>query len=121
MSKKISQLDPATDAEVANDSYLFAIADPTNGIAKKATVAQVKDAYGAKSLKYKAVGNEGVSLTIALLEGVNILAILRSSGPIYLADGMTPDSDEYTWDQVTITLGTQVNSNEKFLIIYCNF
>ena len=118
MSKKISQLDAATDEEVANDSYLYAIADPTNGLAKKATVSQIKNAYGVKSFRYTALGSEGDTLTLPQLEDRSIVAILRSSGVIYETNDGTPEPDEYTWNGVDIVLGAATNLNEKFNILY---
>jgi hypothetical protein len=120
MSKKINQLDPATDAETLNDSYLLAIADPTNGIALKMTIAQAKEAYGTKKLPYTATGTEGNTLTISQLDGKDILAIFRGVGVIYEI-GSSPESDEFTWDQTDIVLGANTNLNEKFLILYRNF
>jgi len=121
MSKKINQLDSASDAECANDSYLIPLADPTNGIALKMTVSQAKEVYGTKKLKYIATGLEGSTLTLSQLLGKNILAIFRGVGTIYEADDLTPDSDEYIWDQTDIGLGADTNTNEKFLILYRNF
>lgn len=118
MSKKINQLDAATDAEVANDSYLYAIADPINGLAKKASVSQIKNAYGIKSLRYKATGAEGVTITLPQLESKNILAILRSVGVIYETDEPVAEPDEYIWDGINITLGAEANLNEKFNFLY---
>lgn len=118
MSKKINQLDAATDAEAKNDSWLLAQADPVDGIAKKITVAQAKEVYGVKSLKYTATGSEGSTLTIAALAGKQILAILRESGPLFEV-GSAPISSEFTWDDVDIVLGAPVGgAGERFLILY---
>jgi hypothetical protein len=121
MSKKINQLTAATDEEALNDSYLFAIADPTDGIALKMTVEQAKEVFGTKKLKYVASGEEGLTITIAQLAGKDILSILRSSGPLYEGEGVSPDYDEYKWDSVTIFFGVATNPGEKFLILYRNF
>lgn|ERR1044072_569082 len=123
MSKKINQLDEATDEEALNDSYLLAIADATNGLAKKMTVSQAKEAYGAKRLKYVSTGSEGATLTLSQLLGKDILMITRGMGVIHLSEDITPESDEYYWDQTSITLGTEVNPDggEKFTILYRNF
>jgi hypothetical protein len=117
MSKKINQLDAATDAEAKNDSFLDAIADPINGIAKKRTTAQSKEVFSTKKLKYVATGAEGSSIVIPALSGYEILMIMRESGPIYEV-GSAPDSSEFTWDDTTIGLGTDTNPNERFLILY---
>lgn len=117
MSKKINQLDAGTDAEAKNDSYLFAQADPINGVSKKISIAQAKEVFGTKSEKYVATGSEGTTITIAALAGRQILSILRSSGPIYEV-GSSPESDEYTWDDADIILGTATTAGEKFLILH---
>ena len=118
MSKKINQLDAATDAEAKNDSYLLAEADPINGIAKKMTVAQAKEVFATKKLTYIATGTEGSALTISALAGYEILAIFRESGPIFEV-GSSPDSSSFTWDDTTIGLGAPVSgAGERFLILY---
>jgi len=118
MSKKTNQLDPTTDSEAKNDSYLLPLADPVNGLSKKMTVAQAKEAFGVKSELYVATGSEGSTLTIAALLGKQILAILRESGPIFEI-GSSPDSSQYTWDDTDIVLGAPVNvAGERFLILY---
>jgi hypothetical protein len=100
---------------------LFPLADPTNGVALKASIAQAKEIFGTKKIKYTANGTEGTTLTISQLLDKDILIILRGIGPIYEADDLTPDSDEYTWDQADIVLGAATNLNEKFIILYRNF
>jgi hypothetical protein len=121
MSKKINELDAATNPESLNDSYLFAIADPINGIAKKETVAQAKEVFWTKRFKYVGLGTENKTITIPTLAGKDIIAIFRGVGIIYESDLLVPESDEYKWDQADITLGVEVNAGEKFLIIYKNF
>lgn len=117
MSKKINQLDAATDAEAKNDSFLFAQADPINGISKKTTIQQAKEVFATKKLKYTATGSEGSTLTIPALAGYEILLITRGIGSIYEV-GASPDSDEFTWDDTSIVLGTITNPGEKFNILY---
>lgn len=118
MSKKINQLDAATDAEAKNDSWLDAVADPINGIAKKRTTAQSKEVFATKKFKYVATGSEGSTLTIPTIAGYEILLILRESGPLYEV-GASPDSSEFTWDDITIGLGAAVSgAGERFLILY---
>lgn len=118
MSKKINQLDAATDIEAKNDSWLDPIADPINGIAKKRTTAQSKEVFTTKKLKYVATGAEGSTLSIPALVGYSILLIMRESGPLFEV-GASPDSSEFTWDDSTIGLGAAVSrAGERFLILY---
>lgn len=117
MSKKIDQLDPATNSEAKNDSYLFAQADPVNGLAKKVTIAQAKEVFATKNYLYTATGSEGSSLTISALAGYDILLVTRESGVLYEV-GSSPDSSQYTWDDITIGLGTDANAGERFLILF---
>lgn len=118
MSKKTNQLDSTTDSEAKNDSYLLPLADPINGLSKKMTVAQAKEAFGVKSKLYVATGSEGSTLTIPEIQGRQILTILRESGPLYEV-GASPGSSEYTWDDTNIGLGTPVGmAGERFTILY---
>lgn len=118
MSKKINQLDAATDSEAENDSNLFAVADPINGISKKMTVAQAKEAFGVKHKLYVATGSEGSTLTVPEVQGKQILTILRESGPIFEV-GSSPASNQFTWDDSDIGLGAAVGgAGEQFLILY---
>lgn len=118
MSRKINQLDPISSTDAKNDSFVLAQAHPTTGLAKKITVAQAKEVFATKSLKYTATGSEGSSLTIPALSGYDILLIMRESGPIYKV-GASPDSSEYTWNDTTIGLGAPVSgAGERFQILY---
>lgn len=118
MSKKFNQLNPISDAHAKNDSWLLAQADPVTGVAESMTVAQAKEVYATKKLKYTATGSEGSSLTIPALAGYEILMIMRESGPLYEV-GSSPDSSSYTWNDITIGLGTPVSgAGERFLILY---
>lgn len=118
MSKKINQLDAATDAEAKNDSWVIAQAEPVGGVAKKMTVAQAKEVYATKKLKYVALGTEGSTLTIPALLGYDILLIMRESGPLYEV-GSSPLSNQFTWDDTDIVLGAAVGgAGEQFLILY---
>ena len=118
MSKKFNQLDPATDAEAKNDSYLLAIADPVNGTAVYMTVSQAKEVFGTKTELYTATGSEGSTLTIPAIQGKQVLSIMRESGPIWEI-GSSPDSSQYTWDDTDIVLGAPVSgAGERFLIFY---
>jgi hypothetical protein len=118
MSKKTNQLDPTTDDEARNDSYLLPLADPVNGLSKKMTVAQAKEAFGVKKKIYIATGSEGDTLTIPELSGKEILIIGRGIGLIYEV-GSSPASNEFTWDDTDIVLGTEVGgAGEQFIILY---
>ncbi len=118
MSKKTNQLDPTTDDEAKNDSYLFPLADPVNGLSKKMTVAQAKEAFGVKREIYIATGSEGSTITIPALSGKQILIIGRGIGLIYEV-GSSPASNEFTWDDTDIVLGTEVGGpGEQFIILY---
>jgi len=118
MSKKFNQLDPISDAHAKNDSYLLAQADPINGVAEYMTVAQAKEVYCTKSHLYVATGSEGSTLTIPQVQGYKILTILRESGPIFEV-GSAPASNQFTWDDIDIVLGTAVGgAGEQFLILY---
>lgn len=118
MSKKINQLAPTSDAEAKNDSYLLPLADPIDGLSKKMTVAQAKEAFGVKNKLYIATGSEGSTLTITEIQGKQILAILRESGPIFEV-GASPLSNQFTWDDMDIVLGAPVGgAGENFLILY---
>lgn len=117
MSKKQNQLDPATDTEAKNDSYLLPLADPVNGISKKMTVAQAKEAFGVKREIYTGLGTEGATITIPILLGKQVLMIGREMGIIYEV-GASPASNEYTWDDVSIVLGTDINIGERIIILY---
>lgn len=118
MSKKINQLDPATNDDAKNDSFLLAIADPVNGTAIYMTVAQAKEVFGTKEKLYVATGSEGNTLTIPEIQGYKILAILRESGAIFEV-GSSPASNQFTWDDTDIVLGAEVGgAGEQFLILY---
>jgi hypothetical protein len=118
MSKKTNQLDPTSDAEAKNDSYLLPLADPINGLSKKMSVAQAKEAFGVKNYLYVATGSEGSILTIPTIQGKQILTILRESGPIFEV-GASPLSNQFTWNDISIGLGAEVGvPGEQFLILY---
>lgn len=118
MSKKFNQLDPISDANAKNDSYLLAQADPINGVAEYMTVAQAKEVYCTKSHLYVTTGSEGSTLTIPQIQGYQILTIMRESGPIFEV-GSSPLSNQFTWDDITIGLGAAVSgAGEQFLILY---
>lgn len=118
MSKKTNQLDPTTDADAKNDSYLLPLADPINGLSKKMTIAQAKEAFGVKREIYIADGTEGTTLTIPALAGKQILMIGREMGLIYEV-GSSPLSNQFTWDDADIVLGAPVSgAGEQFIILY---
>lgn len=118
--KKISQLTALTDAQGNDDTRVLPLADGTNGIAGKLTVAQAKNIFGTQTLKYVATGLEGSTLTIPELAAKKILAIFRETGPLFPVSA-SPDSVEYIWDNANITLGLAVQmAGERFLIHYRN-
>lgn len=118
MSKKFNQLDPISDANAKNDNYLLAQANPITGVAEYITVAQAKEVYSTKKLKYVATGAEGSTLTIPAIAGYEILLIMRESGPIYEV-GASPLSNQFTWNDIDIALGAPVGgAGEQFLILY---
>lgn len=120
MSKRIDQLSALTDSQVAEDSRLIAIGDPSTGQLYKCTQAQQKKAYSTQKVQYTATGSEGSTLTIAALAGKNIVAVFREGGLLFEADS-SPDTVEYTWDDTDIVLGLAVNyAGERFLILYNN-
>lgn len=118
MSRKINQLDPITTPNAKNDSWVLAQADPVSGVANKITVAQAKEVFATKSHTYIATGSEGDTLTIPQIQGYQILSIMRESGPIFEV-GSSPASNEFTWNDTDIVLGTDVGgAGEHFLILY---
>lgn len=118
MSKKFNQLDPISDANAKNDSWLLAQANPITGVAEYMTVAQAKEVYATKRLKYVATGSEGSTLTIPALLGYEILLIMRESGPLFEV-GSSPLSNQFTWNDTDIGLGAAVGgAGEEFLILY---
>lgn len=121
MSKKINQLEAASNSEVQDDANLFAIAHPSTGLAKKATRAQMKLALGVISLPFRATGAEGTTVTIPALAGKDILLIMRESGPIFPAESLPMSTAEYTWDDTDIELGAATNPNERFMILYSTY
>ena len=119
LGKKINELTPLTDLEAADPARLLVVADPASGIASSATVAQIRSAFGAKTLLYKATGAEGSTLSPGGVAGKNILFIVRESGVIFPAVS-SPDPAEYVWATPDISLGTPVSGvvGERFLIVY---
>lgn len=117
MSKKINQLDALTDNQANDSTKLFALADPTTGTAYKVTLSQARDIFATKKYKYVATGSEGTTITISELAGMEILLVVRESGPLFEVDS-SPSSSEFTWDNADIVLGTATNTNERFLIHY---
>ena len=71
-------------------------------------------------LKYVATGMEGTTLTIPELAGKKIIFMTRGNAIIYKTSS-APASNEFTWDDVNISLGAAVNPGEPFLILYRNY
>lgn len=71
-------------------------------------------------VKYIATGTEGITLAIPELAGKKILLVTRGNTVIYKASS-APASNEFTWDDVNISLGANTTPNEPFLILYRNY
>lgn len=70
---------------------------------------------------YSSVGTEGTVLNIPEVVGKKIILVTRENAPIYRVSN-APDSAEYTWNDIVITLGRAVvNPGERFLILYRNY
>lgn len=69
---------------------------------------------------YTATGNEGNTISPAIILGKMILFITRENNPLYKVSN-SPDSSEFTWDNTNILLGAQTNPGERFLILYRNY
>lgn len=117
MSKKINQLDALTDNQANDDARLLLMGDPTSGQSYKITMAQARAIFATRAVKYVATGSEGSTLTISELAGMEILLVVRESGPLFEVNA-APDSSEFTWDNTNIGLGAPTNTNERFLIHY---
>lgn len=126
LGKKINELVPYSDLDVAAGDLLVPMADPVTGIAGYGTIQQIVDAAGGGGgggtyikLKYVATGVEGPTLTIPTLSGKVILLLTREAGILYEVPS-APDSTEYTWDGSDIVLGLAPGAGERFNIIYGN-
>ena len=73
-------------------------------------------------LAYVSDGTEGNTLNIPEIVGKKVLLITRENAPLHKAVS-NPASSEYTWDNTSVVLGTDVNpeSPERFLILYRNY
>ena|SRR6185503_3382518 len=71
-------------------------------------------------MEYIATGTEGTALNIPGLVGKRILLIIRGGSPLHKVSN-NPDSTNYVWDDVTITIGTPAITNERFLILFRNY
>jgi len=118
MSKKINQLDAATIEEVLDDNNLFVIANPTTGLAKKATRDQMKTAFGIVKTQHIAVGSEGDTLTLSALADREILLVVRESAFIHESPDSSPDSSEYTWDDTDLVFGAVLGAGERITILH---
>lgn len=120
MSRKINGFAVPSNADVANDSNLFALGDPATGKMFQGTIAQAKAAFSTFKHKYTATGSEGTSLAISEIQGKNIVLIVRESAVIHEVDS-APASAEFSWDDTTITLGAATNPGERFMILYKSY
>ncbi len=83
-------------------------------------------------VEYIANGTEGTTLdseaagsSLNVIKGKKVLAFIRESAPLHKVSNL-PESAEYSWDNLVITLGTEVNQpiggkGERFLILYRNY
>lgn len=72
-------------------------------------------------LEYVATGSEGSTITPPEVLGKKILLIIRENNPIHKVS-INPDPAEYTWNNVSIGLGTPVSGpGERFLILYRDY
>jgi hypothetical protein len=120
MSKRIDQLTPATDVQVAMPTWMWCVGDPATGQLYSATTAQLSAMFsggGMSSTKYVAIGSEGTALTIPALSGKTIQSIAREGMVMYQVSS-SPDTAEFIWDGTDITLGLATNPGERFLILY---
>jgi len=61
------------------------------------------------------------SLVIDALKGKKIMLVVRENNVLYKASNL-PGTTEYTWDGITLGLGTPIGPNgERFLILYRNY
>jgi hypothetical protein len=68
-------------------------------------------------LSYTGAGTEGSTIADARLAGKKILFIKRGNTPIYKVSN-SPAVNEFTWNGNSILLGSPVNTDEIFLILY---
>lgn len=71
-------------------------------------------------LKYTATGTEGKTINIPELVGKKILFMTRGNAIIYKTS-TAPSSNEFTWNDTSIGLGANTNTDEPFLILYRNY
>ena len=119
MGKKINELTPLTNSQVDNNARLLPIADPTSGVAGYGSIAQLKLATSTQRYKHIATGAEGVTITISALANKVIEGIWREGMCLYDVVS-APDSVEYIWDGIDVTLGLATGAGERFLILYKN-
>jgi hypothetical protein len=118
--KKIHQFAVPTDAQAKTHTFLWVFGDPVTGLLYKPTGSQVAKSFSTYKTKYTAVGDEDVTITIAALSEMEILALYREGQVLYEVDE-DPDESEFVFDGTDITLGLAVNNaGERFLILYKN-
>lgn len=71
-------------------------------------------------LEYLADGTEGLTLSIPVLVGKKVLLVIREGDPLHKVSS-SPDSVEYVWNDVSITLGQAVITPKRFVILYRNY
>lgn len=117
-NKKATEFAVPTDEQVANGTWLWVLSDPATGKLYKPTNAQLKSVMQGFKTKYTSTGSEGSMLTIAALEGKEILAVYKEGQVLYEVDE-DPDEQEFVWDDTDLTLGQPIDqAGIRFLILY---
>lgn len=105
------------DISISTMYDLDVCAVPTDELPLQVNADDMKLVYDEK---YIATGSEGNTLSIPSIVGKKILFVTRGASPIYKVSS-APQSTEYVWDNINITLGAATNLNEPFLILYRNY
>lgn len=71
-------------------------------------------------LEYISTGTEGATLSIPEIVGKKVLLIVREGNPLHKVSS-APDSAEYVWNDVALTMGLAITSVQRFLILYRNY
>lgn len=90
---------------------------PTDIIDYNPTDESMKFIY---DVSYTATGTEGTTLSIPELVGKKILFVTRGNAIIYKTSS-APSSSEFSWNDISVTLGAATIPNERFLILYRNY
>lgn len=91
---------------------------PTDSLPGVITIYTEKPVF---DLKYVTDGTEASTLAPPEVVGKKILLIIRENNPIFKVS-INPDPAEFTWDNISIGLGTPVMAaGERFLILYRDY